>query len=108
MRDLTAERELPLADLAPRWEAAIDADPALAPPDGLHPEAGAAARVVAPPLAADRRGGRAGLLTRPQAGAGAQPAGPRPDSRRIQSRPAAKPSSTPVTFRIRSSISKCR
>ena len=52
VRDLAAGRDLPPADLAPRWQAAIAADPALAPPDGLHPAAGAAARVVAPPLAA--------------------------------------------------------
>ena len=52
VRDLAAERDLPLADLAPRWRAAIAADPALAPPDGLHPDPAAAAAVVAPPLAA--------------------------------------------------------
>ena len=52
LRDLAAARGLGLADLAPRWRAAIAADPALAPPDGLHPSPAAAARVVAPPLAA--------------------------------------------------------
>lgn len=52
LRELAAARGLGLADLAPRWRAAIAADPALAPPDGLHPTPAAAARVVAPPLAA--------------------------------------------------------
>lgn len=52
VRDLAAERDLALADLAPRWQAAIAADPDLAPPDGLHPQAAASAAVAAPPLAA--------------------------------------------------------
>ena len=52
LRDLAAERGLALADLAPRWQAAIAADPALRPPDGLHPDPAAAAAVAAAPLAA--------------------------------------------------------
>ena len=51
LRDLAAARGLGLADLAPRWRAAIAADPALRPPDGLHPGAAAAAEVVVPALA---------------------------------------------------------
>lgn len=51
VRDLAAARDLPLADLTPRWQAAIAADPALRPPDGLHPEAAATVAVVAPALA---------------------------------------------------------
>ena len=52
LRELAAAHGLGLADLAPRWRAAIAADPSLAPPDGLHPDPAAAAAVVAPPLAA--------------------------------------------------------
>ena len=52
LRDLAAARGVALADLAPRWRAAIAADPSLAPPDGLHPDPAAAAAVAAPPLAA--------------------------------------------------------
>jgi lysophospholipase L1-like esterase len=51
LRDLAAERGLALADLAPRWRAAIAADPAIRPPDGLHPAPEAAAAVAAAPLA---------------------------------------------------------
>lgn len=52
LRDLAVARGVGLADLAPRWRAAMDADPGLAPPDGLHPDDAATARVVLPVLAA--------------------------------------------------------
>ena len=51
VRDLAAERGLALADLAPRWRAAWETDPALVPPDGLHPTPAANAAVTVPALA---------------------------------------------------------
>lgn len=52
LRELAVERGVALADLAPRWQAAVAADPGLAPPDGLHPTGAATARVTVPALAA--------------------------------------------------------
>jgi lysophospholipase L1-like esterase len=51
LRGLAAGTGAALADLAPRWRAAFAADPALAPPDGLHPGDAATAAVTVPALA---------------------------------------------------------
>ena len=51
LRGLAAGTGTALADLAPRWRAAFAADPALVPPDGLHPGDAATAAVTVPALA---------------------------------------------------------
>ena len=51
LRDLAAARDVALADLAPRWRRAWAEDPALVPPDGLHPAPAATLEVTVPALA---------------------------------------------------------
>lgn len=51
LRDLAGQRHLAMADLAPRWQVAMAADPGLEPTDGLHPAGSATARIVLPVLA---------------------------------------------------------
>lgn len=67
VRDVAAGRDVALADLAPRWQAAFAADPTLRPPDGLHPSDQATAQVIVPVLV-QSLGGKACQVKAPPSG----------------------------------------